>query len=265
MGDIRYRVIFKGEAAPGEDVNEVKTKVASIFKADQEKIERLFSGATIVIKKDADLETCEKVSNAIKKAGAVSYIEEERPTDADDMKPSQDKEPLPPPLPPRRASDEGQAADGPRIKRPDEKYCPGCGEIIQIKALHCPYCGKKQRKEGIGCLPVAVIVIGISMFAFVIIGILAAIAIPQFAAYRTRAYEESVKNELRNLYTAEDLHYQDNGRYSDSLRELGFEVSNTMVTVEILSADEYCFDAVGDMDALATTLWIDCSGEISER
>lgn len=35
-----------------------------------------------------------------------------------------------------------------------------------------------------------------------IIGILAAIAIPQFAAYRKRGYASAVKSDLKNLYTA---------------------------------------------------------------
>jgi type IV pilus assembly protein PilA len=37
-----------------------------------------------------------------------------------------------------------------------------------------------------------------------IIGILAAIAIPQFAAYRKRGYEAQVKSDLRNAATAEE-------------------------------------------------------------
>ena len=260
MKDIRYRVVFKGEVAHDADVNKVKEKVASIFKADSKKIESLFSGGKIIIKKNADLETCEKVRDAFKNAGAVSYIEEEK--DVDSIK---SKEPGPPPLPSREELERRQAVNESHVKGADEIFCSTCGEIIQIKALHCPYCGKKQKKEGMGCLPIAAITIGISFFAFAIIGILAAIAIPQFAAYRTRAYEASVKSELKNLYAAESKYYQANKRYADNLTELGFTFSQPTVILEIVSGDEYCFEAKGETDRLRRTYWIDCEGEIYEK
>ena len=40
-----------------------------------------------------------------------------------------------------------------------------------------------------------------------IIGILAAIAIPQFAAYRKRGYEAQVKSDLRNAATAQEAYF----------------------------------------------------------
>lgn len=40
-----------------------------------------------------------------------------------------------------------------------------------------------------------------------IIGILAAIAIPQFAAYRRRSFEAQVKSDLRNMATAEEAYF----------------------------------------------------------
>ena len=44
-----------------------------------------------------------------------------------------------------------------------------------------------------------------------IIGILAAIAIPQFAAYRKRGYEAQVKSDLRNAAVAEESIFASNG------------------------------------------------------
>ena len=40
-----------------------------------------------------------------------------------------------------------------------------------------------------------------------IIGILAAIAIPQFSAYRKRGYEAQVKSDIRNAATAEEAYF----------------------------------------------------------
>ena len=46
-----------------------------------------------------------------------------------------------------------------------------------------------------------------------IIGILAAIAIPQFAAYRARGFDARAKSDLRNVATAEEAYFADNEVY----------------------------------------------------
>lgn len=46
-----------------------------------------------------------------------------------------------------------------------------------------------------------------------IIGILAAIAIPQFAAYRQRGFDARAKSDLRNGATAEEAYYADQEVY----------------------------------------------------
>jgi type IV pilus assembly protein PilA len=49
-----------------------------------------------------------------------------------------------------------------------------------------------------------------------IIGILAAIAIPQFAAYRKRGHEAQVKSDLRNAAVAEEAYFAANSTYKAS-------------------------------------------------
>ena len=46
-----------------------------------------------------------------------------------------------------------------------------------------------------------------------IIGILAAIAIPQFAAYRQRGFDSRAVSDLRNAATAEEAYFVDNEAY----------------------------------------------------
>lgn len=48
------------------------------------------------------------------------------------------------------------------------------------------------------------------MIVIAIIGILAAIAIPQFTAYKKRGYNSSAKSELKNAYTAAQAYFSDN-------------------------------------------------------
>ena len=48
-----------------------------------------------------------------------------------------------------------------------------------------------------------------------IIGILAAIAIPQFAAYRAKAYNSAAHSDLRNFMTAMEAHHYDHQEYPE--------------------------------------------------
>ena len=58
------------------------------------------------------------------------------------------------------------------------------------------------------------------LIVVVIIGILAAIAIPKFANTKEKAYIAAMKSDLRNLITAEESYFADNTTYG-SLANLG--------------------------------------------
>ena len=50
-----------------------------------------------------------------------------------------------------------------------------------------------------------------------IIGILAAIAIPQFAAYREKAYNSAATSDLKNIKTGLEAFHADNQQYPTEL------------------------------------------------
>src|SRR5207249_4768745 len=52
------------------------------------------------------------------------------------------------------------------------------------------------------------------LIVVVIIGILAAIAIPKFANTKEKAYIASMKSDLRNLVTAEEAYFADSIKYA---------------------------------------------------
>ena len=51
------------------------------------------------------------------------------------------------------------------------------------------------------------------LIVVVIIGILAAIAIPKFAGTKSKAYVAAMKSDLKNLVTAEESYFSDNSTY----------------------------------------------------
>jgi prepilin-type N-terminal cleavage/methylation domain-containing protein len=53
------------------------------------------------------------------------------------------------------------------------------------------------------------------LIVVVIIGILAAIAIPKFASTKEKAYVATMKSDLRNLATAQESYFYDNSTYYD--------------------------------------------------
>ncbi len=56
------------------------------------------------------------------------------------------------------------------------------------------------------------------LIVVVIIGILAAIAIPKFANTKSKAYVTAMKSDLRNLVTAEEAFFSDSTYYTSATR-----------------------------------------------
>ena len=86
------------------------------------------------------------------------------------------------------------------------------------------------------------------MIVIAIIGILAAIAIPQFAAYRNRAYVSSLKNDAHSLANAEEAYFADTGRYTTTQATLlqstyGGEMGQftTFAAAPTVAADSFSF------------------------
>jgi len=93
-----------------------------------------------------------------------------------------------------------------------------------------------------------------------IVGILAAIAIPQFVAYRNKAIQHNVNSELQYLLTAEQTYFSKHNIYSTNLESLDFVPATQGITIEIISADQNCFEAVAVHEHLIDTISVDCNG-----
>jgi len=75
------------------------------------------------------------------------------------------------------------------------------------------------------------------LIVVVIIGILAAIAIPKFATTKEKAYIASMKSDLRNLATAEEAYFSDAEVYSSDTTALKFNTSKGNVLAITLGAN----------------------------
>jgi len=71
MSGNTFEVVFDGKLVEGASVDQVKQNVATLFRVEVAKVERLFSGERVVIKKGIDEAAAKKYQLALLKAGAV--------------------------------------------------------------------------------------------------------------------------------------------------------------------------------------------------
>lgn len=85
------------------------------------------------------------------------------------------------------------------------------------------------------------------LIVVVIIGILAAIAIPKFSEAREKAFISAMKSDLKNLATQQELYYSDEFIYSTDQTALAFSPSkNVTVTVSTGTVDGWSASAAHD-------------------
>jgi len=81
------------------------------------------------------------------------------------------------------------------------------------------------------------------MIVIAIIGILAAIAIPQFDKYRTRSLNNSALSDLKHAINAQEAYMAENSVYTNSksdLQNYGFRSTSFKVKLQIsASSDKY--------------------------
>ncbi len=77
------------------------------------------------------------------------------------------------------------------------------------------------------------------LIVVVIIGILAAIAIPKFANTKSKAYITAMKSDLRNLVTAEEAFFSDSSKYTTQVALLKFQNSTGVASPIVATGQGY--------------------------
>jgi prepilin-type N-terminal cleavage/methylation domain-containing protein len=100
------------------------------------------------------------------------------------------------------------------------------------------------------------------LIVVVIIGILAAIAIPKFANTKEKAYVASMKSDLRNLVTAQEAYFSDNNSsYAASIAAMGTNYkASSGVTVTMGTVTATGWGATAGHQSTAKTCGITVGG-----
>lgn len=86
------------------------------------------------------------------------------------------------------------------------------------------------------------------LIVVVIIGVLAAIAVPAYVGQQDRARDTAAQAELRNAATAQQLFFTENGNYAGDVAALaghGYRPGAQGVTVASGGGNSYCMEAAG--------------------
>jgi len=80
MSTLYYDIYFRGECLAGYEPQQVKQQFALLFKAPAEKIQPLFSGKVVVLRRGLDKAGAIKFKQALEKAGAKIYVKAAAPS-----------------------------------------------------------------------------------------------------------------------------------------------------------------------------------------
>ena len=126
MTEARYKIVFDGEPMPGVALETVKENLARLFKSDASKIDSLFGGRSVALKRDLAEAEADKYLAALQRAGAKVRKEQDQASGLN--------------LVAAGATPEPTAAKVAESIATETMSCPKCGHH-QPKATECQACG----------------------------------------------------------------------------------------------------------------------------
>ncbi len=127
-----YDIIFRGDILPGQNIQQVKLRLAQLFKVDSAKIDALFGGGAKPLKRNLEKPAAEKYILALRNAGADVQLAEAGKITSKPTRPSAVKKPKPQKTMQERLSeqDEAEAHAQVQVASPDQHQ--GTNDSSQI-------------------------------------------------------------------------------------------------------------------------------------
>lgn len=94
------------------------------------------------------------------------------------------------------------------------------------------------------------------LIVVVIIGILAAIAIPQFASTKERAFDATAKSDVRNAMAAEEAYFADSQVYGPSSMATGSFTTSTGISISASAASSGGYAVTASHSASSNSYWV---------
>lgn len=126
MTQARFKIVFNGELMPDVSLETAKENLARLFKSDQTRINSLFSGGNVDIKRDLSENEADQYLKALQSAGAKVRKEQDLAASLSLVETDD-----------HRAPAQSPAANA---ESTSEMTCPKCGHQ-QSKAIECSACG----------------------------------------------------------------------------------------------------------------------------
>ncbi|AMQ89673.1 hypothetical protein [Marinobacter sp. LQ44] len=70
-----FQLVFRGECAPGTDVETARNNARALFKASVEQLDRMFSGQPVVIRNKLEQVQAEKYQAVLRKHGMIAHVQ----------------------------------------------------------------------------------------------------------------------------------------------------------------------------------------------
>lgn len=121
-----------------------------------------------------------------------------------------------------------------------EQFCKQCGERLYPGATTCPKCGAPVKKGMSTCAIVGIVFGAMFVVGIIIVGILAAILIPNFVRARAAGQFTQCQSNCKNIGTALEMYSTDNsGQYPDSIDKLSPDYLRVIPTCAAAGENTY--------------------------
>jgi prepilin-type N-terminal cleavage/methylation domain-containing protein len=95
------------------------------------------------------------------------------------------------------------------------------------------------------------------LIVVVIIGILAAIAIPQFASTKEKAFDATAKSDVRNAMSAQEAYFADEQTYGPGALATGNFTTSSGIAISTSAASAGGYSVTASHSASGNSFWVE--------